>query len=78
MKLFNQARKYGAKIAVASTGLMFAALSHAAGETGIDGALDAVDLTGISTKLAAAGLAIVAIALVLKGPDIAKRIIRKV
>ena len=76
MKLFNQARKYGAKIAVASTGLMFAAMSHAAG--GIDDALDAVDLTGISVKIGAAGLAIIAIALVFKGPDLAKRIIRKV
>lgn len=76
MKLFNQARKYGAKIAVASTGLMVAAMSHAAG--GIDDAMDAVDLTGVATKVGAAALAIVAVALVFKGPDLAKRIIRKV
>lgn len=75
MKLLNQARKYGAKIAVASSGLMFAALSHA---DGITDSLDAVDLSGIATKVGAAGLAIIAVALVFKGPDLAKRVIRKV
>ena len=73
------ARKYGAKITVASTALFCAAMSHAAGEaSGITAALDAVDLSGVATKVGAAALLIVGIALVFKGPDIAKRIVRKV
>lgn len=46
--------------------------------TGVTAALDAVDLSGVSTKVAAAALLIVGIALVFKGPDLAKRVIRKV
>jgi len=45
---------------------------------GVDAALDAVDLSGVATKVGAAALLIVGIALVFKGPDLAKRVIRKV
>ena len=79
MKLFNQARKYGAKIAAVPT-LLFVAVSARAdaGATGIDAVLDSIDLSGLGTKVAALAVVIVGIALVFKGPDIAKRIIRKV
>ena len=52
--------------------------AHAAGGDGITAALDAVDLSGVATAVGAVALVIVAIALVFKGPDIAKRVIRKV
>lgn len=45
---------------------------------GITTALTAVDLSGVATAVGAVALVIVAIALVFKGPDIAKRVIRKV
>ena len=45
---------------------------------GITSALAAVDLSGVATAVGAVALVIVAIALVFKGPDIAKRVIRKV
>lgn len=45
---------------------------------GITTALTAVDLSGVATAVGAVALIIVAIALVFKGPDIAKRVIRKV
>ena len=45
---------------------------------GITTALSAVDLSGVATAVGAVALVIVAIALVFKGPDIAKRVIRKV
>ncbi|MEC5213390.1 hypothetical protein RCH06_001936 [Polaromonas sp. CG_9.5] len=70
-------RKYGAKLALATTGYL-AAASAFAQSTGLDAALDAVDLSGIAVKVGAAGLLIVGIALVFKGPDLAKRIVRKV
>lgn len=80
MKFFNQARKYGAVVvavpAMALTSI--AARAQAAGGDGITAALDAVDLSGVATIVGAAALVIVAIALVFKGPDLAKRVIRKV
>lgn len=67
----------GARAAVALTTFGLASGAHAAGG-GISDVLDAVDLSTISTKVGALALVIVAIALVFKGPDLAKRIIRKV
>lgn len=45
---------------------------------GITSALAAVDLSGVATAVGAIALVIVAVALIFKGPDIAKRVIRKV
>lgn len=70
-------RKYGSKIALATTGYL-AAASAFAQSTGIDATLDAVDLSGIAVKVGAAALVIVGIALAFKGPALAKRIISKV
>lgn len=77
MHTFKIARKYGAKIAAAGTALTLSTGAFAQSSS-IDSILDAVTLTGIETKIVAACLLIVAITLALKGPDLAKRIIRKV
>lgn len=45
---------------------------------GITAAIAAVDLSGVATAVGALALVVVAIALVFKGPVIAKRIISKV
>ncbi|MDR7377637.1 hypothetical protein J2X19_002316 [Rhodoferax ferrireducens] len=66
----------GARAAVALTTLGLASGAHAAGE--FDAVLDAVDLSGIATKIGALALVVVTVALIFKGPDLAKRIIRKV
>lgn len=59
--------------------LMLAAQAHAAaGDDGITAALAAIDLTTVAASVAAIGLLIVAIAMAFKGPDVAKRVIRKV
>lgn len=78
MKLFNQARRYGAKIAAAAGTLVLAASVQAQTTDGISAALGAVDLSGVGVKVGAAALLIVGIALMFKGPDIAKRVVRKV
>ena len=57
---------------------MAAAHAQTAPSGGITAALDAVDLSTVGTVVGAAALVIVAIALVFKGPDLAKRVIRKV
>lgn len=54
------------------------AASNAFAVDGITTALAAVDLSGVAIAVGAAALVIVAVALVFKGPDIAKRVIRKV
>jgi hypothetical protein len=57
----------------------FMAATHASAQsTGITAALDAVDLSTVVTAVGAAALVVVAIALVFKGPDVAKRVIKKV
>lgn len=84
MKLFNVARKYGsraaAKVAAIGTALTVVAGSAMAQSTTgpFDAFLDAIGLGTTSGKVIAVGLLIVGIALAFKGPDIAKRVIRKV
>lgn len=57
---------------------MFAALPAQAADSPITTMLASVDLSTVSTALVAICLLVIGIALVFKGPDIAKRIIRKV
>lgn len=80
MKFVSNTRTLATKFAalVALGSMNVAAFAQAAGGSGIDAALDAVDLSSIATKVGAAGLLIVGIALVFKGPALAKRIISKV
>jgi hypothetical protein len=66
---------YAAKITTAGMLLPFAFVNAHAD---IADALDAVDLAGVVTKVAAAALIIVGIALAFKGPDVAKRLVKKV
>lgn len=82
-KAFNAVTTFGTRTyekAVFGVGLV-ASSAIASAQTATDGissALDAVDLSGVATKVGAAALIVVAVALVFKGPDIAKRVIRKV
>lgn len=69
------ARGYS-KVGAIAGGALLASPAFAAGE--FDAFIDAVDLTGVATKVIAAGLLIVAIAIAFKGPDLAKRLVRKV
>ncbi len=66
------------KLATALALIVVSSMSFAQTASGVTAALDSVDLSGIVTKVAAAGLVIVAIALAFKGPDLAKRVTRKV
>ena len=80
MQFFKQAQKFGAKaLAVAGVATLGAssAFAQAAGNP-ITTMLDSVDIGGVATAVAAIGLLIVGVALTFKGPDVAKRVIRKV
>ncbi len=79
MKPFNVAKRYGAKVMLVATGALAASSAFAQTETSVlTQFLDAVGLDGVSASVIAAGLLIVAIALAFKGPDLGKRVIRKI
>lgn len=63
---------------MAPVALFVAAMPAQAADSPITTMLAAVDLSTVSTALVAVSLLVIGIALVFKGPDIAKRIIRKV
>ena len=79
MKFFKQAQKFGSKaLAVAGVATLGASSAFAQATNPITTMLDAVDIGGVATAVAAVGLLIVGVALTFKGPDVAKRVIRKV
>ncbi len=75
---FNTARKYGSKAIAAVGALTLSAGAFAQASSPIDTILDGVSLDGIAVKLTALAVIVVGIALVFKGPALAKRIISKV
>lgn len=67
------------KLLAAMVAVMAAAPAMAQTTTSpFDPFFDAISLDGVSAKVIAVGLLVVGIALAFKGPDIAKRVIRKV
>jgi len=72
---FNKTRNLAL---VAATGMLAASAHAAAGDNPLLDVLDSIDITGISAALGVIALAIVGIALVFKGPDLGKRVIRKI
>lgn len=84
MKLFNQVRKYGPTLSqkaatVGALALLGASSAMAQAVAGpFDAFFDAIGLSGVAAKVIAVGVIIVGIALAFKGPDVAKRVIRKV
>lgn len=78
MKLFKQARKYGARIALAGSALMVGSMAHAAGTDPISTLLAGIDLTAVGAAVLAILAIVVTIAMSFKGADVSKRAIRKV
>lgn len=77
---FKTMRKYGAKIAAVGSLAVLGASAHAegTGDNPLLNVLNSIDITGIGAAVAVLALAIVAIALTFKGPDLGKRVIRKI
>lgn len=71
----NQYAKAGALVTM---GLMASGAHAAEGDNPLTTLFDAVDLSGISTKVLAMGVIIVGIAIAFKGPSLVKRIIGKI
>lgn len=76
-KTRSVARKYGAKVAAVAT---LGALSVPAFAQGnpITTMFESIDTAGIVAAVAAFGLVVVTLALTFKGPDVAKRGIKKI
>lgn len=79
MKFFNVARKYGSKaLVMASLGVASVGAFAADGDNPIVTIINSIGLAGVAAAIAALALVIITIALTMKGPDVGKRIIRKV
>lgn len=77
--MFKTAFDKARTLAVLATAGLVAASAHAApGDNPLLDALDAISITGIAAAVGVIGLAIVGIALAFKGPDLGKRVIRKI
>ncbi|MBO0210716.1 phage coat protein [Vibrio sp. Vb0877] len=75
MKYINQAKKF-AKRSVATVAVAAFSGAAFASEAGAD-PFSAIDLSGVATKIGAAGLIIVGIAMALKSITLAKRAVNK-
>lgn len=79
MKLFNVARKYGSKAFLGAAAAVGSVGAFAAdGDNPIVVVINSIGLAGVAAAIAALALVIITIALTMKGPDVGKRIIRKV
>lgn len=76
-RLSNLYHNAGARAAVVLATAAAAVPAHAQ-TSSWDQFFDAVDMSGVSAKVIAAGVLIVGIAVAFKGPDLAKRVVRKV
>lgn len=76
-RLSNLYHNTNARIAVALVPLTMSSMAHAQSGSSWDAFFDEVDFSGVSAKVIAGGLLIIGIAIAFKGPDLAKRLVRK-
>ena len=74
MKLYTQARKYGAKVV---TGVALTAGAVAAHADPIEDIFAAANLSTVSASVVLLGVAVIGISLAYKGIDLVKRAVRK-
>lgn len=77
MKLFQQAQKYGSKLAVGATTLALSGMAAAQAVDPFDSLFAAVDFSNVAAKVGVMGLAIIGICLAYKGIDLVKRGVKK-
>lgn len=78
MKTLNIARKYGSKALVLAAATTASVGAFAQATNPIVTLIEGVDLSTVAAAVLAVAVIVVAIALTFKGPDVAKRVIRKV
>jgi hypothetical protein len=79
MFTYKQCQKYGSRALVGVGSVAGFSMAHAAaGDNPIVTLITSIDLTTVAAAVAAVALLIVGIALTFKGPDVAKRVIKKV
>ena len=78
MQTLNIARKYGSKALVLAAATTASVGAFAQATNPIVTLIEGVDLSTVAAAVMAVAVIVVAIALTFKGPDVAKRVIRKV
>ena len=78
MQTLNIARKYGSKALVLAAATTASVGAFAQATNPIVTLIEGVDLSTVAASVLAVAVIVVAIALTFKGPDVAKRVIRKV
>lgn len=78
MQTLNIARKYGSKALVLAAATTASVGAFAQATNPIVTLIQGVDLSTVAAAVLAVAVIVVAIALTFKGPDVAKRVIRKV
>lgn len=78
MQTLNIARKYGSKALVLAAATTASVGAFAQATNPIVTLINGVDLSTVAAAVLAVAVIVVAIALTFKGPDVAKRVIRKV
>lgn len=79
MQTFKQIKKYGSRALVAgAAGLAGTAAMAQTATNPIVTMIESIGLDGVTAAIIAVCLIVVGIALAMKGPDVAKRVIRKV
>lgn len=79
MKFYTMTRKYGSKVLLGGSAAFGSVVAFAQEATNpIMTLLDEVNLVGVAAAVLALAVVIIGIAMTMKGPDVAKRIIRKV
>lgn len=78
MKLFNQARVYGAKLAAATGALVLGSSAFAQTTDPVTSMFAAISLTTVAASVLAIGIVIVGIAMAFKAIDLSKRGVKKV
>lgn len=78
MQTLNIARKYGSKALVLAAATTASLGAFAQATNPIVTLIQGVDLSTVAAAVLAVAVIVVAIALTFKGPDVAKRVIRKV
>ncbi|SFV04516.1 hypothetical protein SAMN05216350_1217 [Polaromonas sp. YR568] len=81
MKLYNQVRKYGARIAVGAASLVgtgFALAQETPGPSVFQQIFAAIGVEGVAAAVVTLMIAVIGIAMAFKGGDLGKRAVRKV
>lgn len=75
MKMFKQVKKYGVGVVLSAA---LSSSAFAADASGVDAIWGAIDLSGIGTKVAAAGVLVIGVCMVFKSIRLGKKTVNTI